>query len=53
MTAMISDPDNGWTTTPQNAMRYVEFMLKVGTMKRQPDSWKDLFMPECHELAGS
>jgi NitT/TauT family transport system substrate-binding protein len=53
MTAMISDPDNGWTTTPQNAMRYVEFMNKVGTMKRQPDSWKEMFMPESHELAGS
>lgn len=53
MTQMISDPDNVWTTVPQNAMRYVEFMLKVGTLKRQPGWWKDLFMPEVHELAGS
>ena len=50
---MISDPDNAWTTTPQNAMRYVEFMHKVGTLKKMPTSWKDLFMPEVHELKGS
>jgi len=50
---MISNPDNAWTTTPQNAMRYVEFMHKVGTCKKMPGSWKDLFMPEVHELKGS
>jgi NitT/TauT family transport system substrate-binding protein len=50
---MIADPDNVWTTTPQKAMRYVEFMEKVGTLKRRPDSWKDLFMPEVHGLQGS
>jgi len=53
MEKMISDPDNAWTTTPQNAMRYVEFMHKVGTMKKLPGDWKDMFMPESHELAGS
>src|SRR3954471_14827671 len=53
MAKMISDPDNAWTTTPQNAMRYVEFMHKVGTLKKLPASWKDLFMPEVHELKGS
>lgn len=53
MAQMISDPDNVWSTTPQNAMRYVEFMHSVGTVKRQPASWQDLFMPEAHGLAGS
>ena len=53
MAEMISDPDNAWTTTPQNAMRYVEFMHKVGTVKKLPASWRDLFMPEVHELKGS
>jgi NitT/TauT family transport system substrate-binding protein len=50
---MIADPDNAWTTTPQNAMRYVEFMSKVGTVKKLPADWKDMFMPESHGLAGS
>jgi NitT/TauT family transport system substrate-binding protein len=50
---MISDPDNAWTTRPQNAMRYVEFMNKVGTVKKLPANWRDMFMPEVHELKGS
>jgi NitT/TauT family transport system substrate-binding protein len=53
MVKMIADPDNAWTTTPQNAMRYVEFMHKVGTVKKLPADWKDMFMPESHALAGS
>jgi NitT/TauT family transport system substrate-binding protein len=53
MTRFISDPDNIWTTTPQQTMTFAGFMHKVGTMKRLPASWKDLYMPECHELAGS
>jgi len=50
---MIANPDNAWTTTPQNAMRYVEFMHKVGTVKKLPADWRDLFMPEVHGLKGS
>ena len=53
MAKMISDPDNAWTVTPQNAMRYVEFMHKAGTCKKLPGDWRDLFMPEVHELKGS
>jgi NitT/TauT family transport system substrate-binding protein len=53
MTKFISDPDNVWTTTPQQTMTFAGFMHKVGTMKRLPASWKDLYMPECQELAGS
>jgi len=53
MEKMISNPDNAWTTTPQNAMRYVEFMHKVGTLKKLPGDWRELFMPEVHELKGS
>src|SRR5258708_28529307 len=53
MAKMISNPDNAWTTTPQNAMRYVEFMHKVGTMKKLPGDWKEMFMPEAQGLAGS
>jgi NitT/TauT family transport system substrate-binding protein len=53
MTKFIADPDNLWTTTPQQTMTFAGFMHKVGTMKRLPSSWKDLYMPECHELSGS
>jgi len=53
MTKFISDPDNIWTTMPQQTMTFAGFMHKVGTMKRLPDSWKDMYMPECHALAGT
>jgi NitT/TauT family transport system substrate-binding protein len=53
MIKFISDPDNIWTTMPQQTMTFANFMHKVGTMKRLPDSWKDMYMPECHERAGT
>ena len=53
MVKFIADPDNIWTTTPQQTMTFAGFMHKVGTMKRLPDSWKDLYMPECHDTKGS
>ena len=52
MVKFIADPDNIWTTTPQQTMTFANFMHKVGTMKRLPASWKDLYMPESHELKG-
>lgn len=53
MTKMIADPENIWTTTPQHSMVYAEFMHKVGSIKRLPASWKDMYMPESHVLKGS
>ncbi|HZQ60265.1 MAG TPA: ABC transporter substrate-binding protein [Casimicrobiaceae bacterium] len=51
--AMLNDPQIVITTTPQNIMKYVNFMLKTGTIKAKPDSWKDLFFPNVHNLQGS
>jgi sulfonate transport system substrate-binding protein len=53
MTKMVADPDNVWTTVPDKSMRFLAFMHKVGTVKKLPGSWKDLYMPEAHALAGS
>ena len=53
MEKIVADPDNVWTTTPQYGMKYVSFMHKVGTAKKMPNDWKELFMPEAHALAGS
>jgi sulfonate transport system substrate-binding protein len=49
----IRDPENVFTTTPQNIMKYADFMHKVGTIENLPASWKDLFFPEIHAAAGS
>jgi NitT/TauT family transport system substrate-binding protein len=51
--AMLNDPAIVFTTTPQNVMKYVDFMAKTGSIKGKPDSWKDLFFPNIHGAAGS
>jgi len=51
--AMLNDPLIVYTTTPQNVMKYVDFMAKVGAIKVKPDSWKDLFFPNIHGASGS
>ena len=50
---MLNDPAIIFTTMPQNVMKYVDFMAKVGAIKVRPDSWKDLFFPNAHNLQGS
>src|SRR5216683_1711580 len=50
---LIRDPENVFTTTPQNIMKYATFMHKVGTVENLPASWQDLFFPEIHAAAGS
>jgi NitT/TauT family transport system substrate-binding protein len=51
--AMLNDPLIVYTTTPQNVMKYVDFMARTGTIKVKPDLWKDLFFPNVHGLPGS
>jgi len=53
LTKMVTDPDVEYTTTPVNVMTFVEFMNKVGRVKKKPESWKDLFFAGAHGLNGS
>jgi len=50
---MMNDPQIVFTTTPQNVMKYADFMAKVGAIKVKPESWKDLFFPNVYGLPGS
>ena len=50
---MMNDPQIVFTTTPQNVMKYADFMGKTGAIKVKPDSWKDLFFPNVHGMPGS
>ena len=34
-------------------MMLVEFMRKTGRLKSAPASWKELFLPEAHDLKGT
>jgi len=51
--AMLNDPKIVFTTTPQNIMKYADFMFKIGSIKVKPASWKDLFFPNVHNQPGS
>lgn len=50
---ILRDPENVFTTTPQNVMKYAEFMFKVGSVRERPASWKEMFFAELHGVAGS
>ena len=50
---MVADPDVDYTTTPVNVIKFVDFMYKVGRIKKKPASWKDMFFPEAYGLNGS
>jgi NitT/TauT family transport system substrate-binding protein len=50
---MLNDPNIVFSTTPQNVMKYVNFMYKIKSIKVKPDSWKDLFFLNAQSLSGS
>ncbi len=50
---VLDDPGNIFTLTPQGTMLYVDFMHRIGLIKRRPHDWKELFFPEIHDLEGS
>jgi NitT/TauT family transport system substrate-binding protein len=50
---IASGKDVRWTMAPESTVKYAEFMHAVGMIKVKPASWKDLFFPEVHGLAGS
>lgn len=49
----LDDPQIRITMVPENTMKFLEFMNKVGTLKAKASSWKDLFFPDAHNLPGS
>lgn len=49
---IISDPDYRYTLAPEKVFKTASFMYDIGSVKEKPASWKDLFFPEIHNLAG-
>lgn len=49
----MNDPEIVFTTTPQNIMKYADFMHKVGTINNRPADWKDMTFPNLHNRQGS
>ncbi len=50
---LMSDPQVKYTMAPENVLPYAQFMHKIGTLKNEPKSWKDLYFPDIHHLPGS
>ena len=50
--ALVTAPDFAWSKTPRKVEQTAKFMFRTGTLKSEPASWKDLYMPEVHGLAG-
>lgn len=50
---ILNDAAVKFTTTPENTLKYAEFMHSIGSLKNRPASWKDLFFPEIHGAPGS
>ena len=53
VTKVVMGPNVEWTMTPAATMKFAKFMHKVGTIKHEPTSWKDLFFPEISALNGN
>jgi NitT/TauT family transport system substrate-binding protein len=53
LAALLADPDIVFTTTPENTLRYAEFMHSIGSIENLPVSWRDLFFAEIHDQPGS
>lgn len=50
---LIRLPDVQYSVAPVAVNKFATFMSRIGTLKRAPASWRDLFFSEAHALAGS
>jgi NitT/TauT family transport system substrate-binding protein len=51
--SMVEDPDITFTTTPNNTMRFAEFMHEIGVLNTLPESWQDYYFEDIHDASGS
>lgn len=51
--AIIKDPENVFTMTPQHVMKFVDFMSQTRMVKSPANSWKDLFTSLIADKPGS
>jgi NitT/TauT family transport system substrate-binding protein len=50
---IVADPSVEFTTVPNGLMKFAEFMHRVGSLGRTPESWKGFCFPEAAAKAGS
>lgn len=52
LTEILNAPKSVFKVAPSGVKATADFMHQTGRIKSQPASWKDLFFPSAHELAG-
>jgi NitT/TauT family transport system substrate-binding protein len=50
---ILDDPDTHFTILPEGAMKYADFMHRIGTLKNEPTNWRDLFFSDIADWPGS
>lgn len=50
---MLDDPETHFTIAPEGAMKYAEFLHRIGTLRNRPEGWKNLFFAPVHDRPGS
>jgi NitT/TauT family transport system substrate-binding protein len=50
---VVSGPQVRWTLVPESTMKFARFMQTTGALKAVPESWRDYFFPEIHDVAGN
>lgn len=53
LVAMISNPKVGYHLAPSATYPVAQFLHRIGRVKHQAASWKDLFFTSAHQLKGS
>lgn len=52
MHALLTAPGFEFGKTPRKVGPQADYMHRIGLIKTKPASWKDIFFPEAHALAG-
>ena len=50
---MVRKPEVVYTTTPENVMKFAEFLYSIKSINNMPSSWKDLYWEPIHDQPGS
>jgi NitT/TauT family transport system substrate-binding protein len=50
---MLEAPNVVYSVTPYATAKFADFMYKTGVLKTKPESWKEFFFEEVHDLPGS
>ena len=51
--SIMADPGTKYTIVPENVLKYAHFMHEIGSLRRDPNSIADLFIPDPDTVRGN